>query len=159
VPGPVLLRGFDERTLVVAIGPGKVESRAWLSTGERGLVCEPLSLPTSRAGLAGLGATLRRRRRLHDQRRNGSQGYRNGMQHLEVVALRRRRKFEHAPASACDRGGLRRFRPSTGILPSNRRTTASGLLRACSVTIRRLAPPALASTRPGRAPTGRDPSA
>ena len=40
--------------LVVAIDPGKVESRVWLSTGERGLVCEPVSLPTSRAGLAEL---------------------------------------------------------------------------------------------------------
>lgn len=39
---------------MVAIDPGKVESRAWLSTGERGLVCEPTSLPTSRAGLAEL---------------------------------------------------------------------------------------------------------
>jgi transposase len=39
---------------VVAIDPGKVESRAWLSTGERGLICEPVSLPTSRAGLAEL---------------------------------------------------------------------------------------------------------
>ena len=40
--------------LVVAIDPGKVECRVWLSTGERGLVCEPVSLPTSRAGLAKL---------------------------------------------------------------------------------------------------------
>jgi hypothetical protein len=40
--------------LVVAIDPGKVESRVWLSTGERGLIGEPQSLPTSRAGLAAL---------------------------------------------------------------------------------------------------------
>ncbi|MCA1700219.1 MAG: IS110 family transposase [Actinobacteria bacterium] len=40
--------------LVVAIDPGKVECRVWLSTGERGLLCEPLSLPTSRRGLAEL---------------------------------------------------------------------------------------------------------
>lgn len=40
--------------LVVAIDPGKVESRVWLSTGERGLVCEPVSLPTSRTGLVEL---------------------------------------------------------------------------------------------------------
>ena len=40
--------------LVVAIDPGKVECRVWLSTGERGLVCEPVSLPTSRAGSAKL---------------------------------------------------------------------------------------------------------
>lgn len=40
--------------LVVAIDPGKVESRVWLSSGERGLLAEPVSLPTSRAGLAAL---------------------------------------------------------------------------------------------------------
>lgn len=40
--------------LVVAIDPGKVECRVWLSTGERGLVCDPVSLPTSRVGLAEL---------------------------------------------------------------------------------------------------------
>ncbi|MDQ3647558.1 MAG: hypothetical protein M3433_03040 [Actinomycetota bacterium] len=40
--------------LVVAIDPGKVQSRVWLSSGERGLVAEPVSLPTSRAGLAAL---------------------------------------------------------------------------------------------------------
>jgi len=38
--------------LVVAIDPGKVECRVWLSTGARGLVGEPVSLPTSRAGVA-----------------------------------------------------------------------------------------------------------
>jgi transposase len=54
VPGPVLRSVLDQRRLVVAIDPGKVESRVWLSTGERGLVCEPLSLPTSRLGLVRL---------------------------------------------------------------------------------------------------------
>lgn len=40
--------------LVVAIDPGKAECRVWLSTGERGLVAEPVSLPTSREGVAAL---------------------------------------------------------------------------------------------------------
>jgi hypothetical protein len=40
--------------LVVAIDPGKVECRVWVSTGERGLVSEPESLPTSRVGMARL---------------------------------------------------------------------------------------------------------
>jgi len=40
--------------LVVAIDPGKVECRVWLSTGQGGLVCEPVSLPTSRDGVARL---------------------------------------------------------------------------------------------------------
>jgi transposase len=54
VSGPELRSVLDQRTLVVAIDPGKVEARVWLSTGERGLVCEPACLPTSRAGLARL---------------------------------------------------------------------------------------------------------
>jgi transposase len=45
---------LDQQRLVVAIDPGKVESRVWLSTGEQGLVCEPVSVPTSRAGLSKL---------------------------------------------------------------------------------------------------------
>jgi transposase len=38
-------------TLVVAIDPGKVESRVWLTSGERGLIRDPLSLPTLREGV------------------------------------------------------------------------------------------------------------
>lgn len=55
--GPVLRSVLDQRTLAVAIDPGKVEQRVWLATGEGGLVGEPLSLPLSQAGverLAGL---------------------------------------------------------------------------------------------------------
>ena len=29
------------KTLVVAIDPGKVANRVWLTSGERGLICEP----------------------------------------------------------------------------------------------------------------------
>ncbi len=49
--GPVLLRGLDPRTLVVAIDPGKVEHRVWLATGEQGLVDQPLSLSVARSGI------------------------------------------------------------------------------------------------------------
>jgi hypothetical protein len=38
-------------TLVVAIDPGKVSNRVWLSTGEAGSVMPPLSLPVLRPGL------------------------------------------------------------------------------------------------------------
>ena len=38
-------------TLVVAIDPGKVSNRVWLSTGEAGEVVPPLSLPVPRPGL------------------------------------------------------------------------------------------------------------
>ena len=37
--------------LVVAIDPGKVEHRVWLSTGAAGLVVEPRSLPVLRDGI------------------------------------------------------------------------------------------------------------
>ena len=42
---PVLRSVLDERTLAVAIDPGKVENRVWLTTGERGLIEEPVTLP------------------------------------------------------------------------------------------------------------------
>ena len=38
-------------TLVVAIDPGKVMNRVWLASGERGLIGEPVSLPTLRDGV------------------------------------------------------------------------------------------------------------
>src|SRR5690349_10323974 len=42
-------------TLVVAIDPGKVTNRVWLSTGTDGAVVPPLSLPVLRPGLDQLG--------------------------------------------------------------------------------------------------------
>jgi transposase len=39
------------RTLVVAIDPGKVNHRVLLADGERGLIGEPVSLPTQRVGV------------------------------------------------------------------------------------------------------------
>lgn len=49
--GPVLRSVLDQRTLAVAIDPGKVEQRVWLATGEGGLIGEPVSLPLSQAGV------------------------------------------------------------------------------------------------------------
>src|SRR3954447_19814950 len=43
-PG-LLLREVPGDRLVVAIDPGKVSNRVWLTTGERGLIGEPVSLP------------------------------------------------------------------------------------------------------------------
>jgi hypothetical protein len=43
--------------LMVAVDPGKVSNRVWLTSGERGLIGEPVSLPVLREGidtLAGL---------------------------------------------------------------------------------------------------------
>jgi transposase len=46
--------------LVVAVDPGKVAHRVWLSTGADGLVAEPRTLPVLREGLDELGQLIRR---------------------------------------------------------------------------------------------------
>jgi transposase len=56
--GPVLRSVLDQRTLAVAIDPGKVEQRVWLATGAGGLVGEPVSLPVSREGVERLGRLI-----------------------------------------------------------------------------------------------------
>ncbi|MDF2602561.1 MAG: hypothetical protein K0Q54_5384 [Methylobacterium brachiatum] len=43
--------------LVVAIDPGKLMNRVWVSDGE-GLVTEPVSMPVSRAGIESLGRSV-----------------------------------------------------------------------------------------------------
>jgi transposase len=50
-PGLLLLREIPADRLVVAIDPGKVTNRVWLTTGERGLIGEPVSLPVLRDGV------------------------------------------------------------------------------------------------------------
>jgi transposase len=47
----LLLREVPGDRLVVAIDPGKVTNRVWLTTGERGLIGEPVSLPVLRDGV------------------------------------------------------------------------------------------------------------
>ena len=47
----LLQEALPAGTLVVAIDPGKVVNRVWLASGERGLIGEPVSLPTLRAGV------------------------------------------------------------------------------------------------------------
>lgn len=47
----LLQEALSAETLVVAIDPGKVSNRVWLASGERGLIGEPVSLPTLRAGV------------------------------------------------------------------------------------------------------------
>ena len=37
--------------LVVAVDPGKVSNRVWLTSGERGLIGEPMSLPVLGEGI------------------------------------------------------------------------------------------------------------
>jgi transposase len=47
----LLLREISGDRLIVAIDPGKVTNRVWLTTGERGLIGEPVSLPVLRDGV------------------------------------------------------------------------------------------------------------
>src|SRR3954447_8344118 len=49
-PG-LLLKEVPSDRLVVAIDPGKVSNRVWLTSGERGLIGEPVSLPVLRDGV------------------------------------------------------------------------------------------------------------
>src|SRR5215210_9286915 len=47
----LLLKEISSDRLVVAIDPGKVSNRVWLTSGERGLIGEPVSLPVLRDGV------------------------------------------------------------------------------------------------------------
>jgi hypothetical protein len=47
----LLRREVPARSLVVAIDPGKALNRVWLTSGERGLIGEPVSLPVLRDGV------------------------------------------------------------------------------------------------------------
>ena len=47
----LLRRELPAMTLVVAIDPGKVTNRVWLTSGERGLIGEPVSLPVLKDGI------------------------------------------------------------------------------------------------------------
>jgi hypothetical protein len=62
VVGGLLQEALPVSTLVVAIDPGKVAHRVWLSTGEQGQVVEPRTLPVLRAGLDELDGLVRAQR-------------------------------------------------------------------------------------------------
>lgn len=50
----LLRREVPATSLVIAIDPGKVFNRVWLTTGERGVIGEPVSLPVLRDGVDAL---------------------------------------------------------------------------------------------------------
>ncbi len=54
----LLLREIPGDRLIVAIDPGKVCNRVWLTTGERGLIGEPASLPVLREGVDALARLI-----------------------------------------------------------------------------------------------------
>jgi transposase len=54
----LLLKEIAGDRLVVAIDPGKVSNRVWLTSGERGLIGEPVSLPVLRDGVEELARLI-----------------------------------------------------------------------------------------------------
>ena len=58
--GSLLQKSLPVSTLVVAIDPGKVQNRIWLSRDDPELVVEPFSLPVLRSGLDQLDGLVRR---------------------------------------------------------------------------------------------------
>lgn len=56
----LLQQALPGSALVVAIDPGKVSHRVWVSTGDAGLLEEPRSVPVLRPGLDDVTATIRR---------------------------------------------------------------------------------------------------
>lgn len=57
--GSLLQKSLPSSTVVVAIDPGKARHRVWLSTDERGLLVDPLTLPVLRSGLDELERLVR----------------------------------------------------------------------------------------------------
>jgi transposase len=90
---------LEPSTVVVAVDPGKVTNRVWVSDGS-GLLCDPVSLPVSREGVASLEKLLA------DRRKNG-----NGL----VVAIEATGSLHRAWASELERRypeSIRLFAPS-----------------------------------------------
>jgi transposase len=85
--------------LAVAIDPGKVANRVWITSGERGLICEPVTLPTLRPGVEELC-------RLIDRADGGG---------CPVIGIEATGSLHHAWAAELERrfpGSLRLFAPS-----------------------------------------------
>jgi transposase len=54
----LLRQAVPATALVVAVDPGKVSNRVWLTSGERGLIGEPVSLPVLREGVDALAGLI-----------------------------------------------------------------------------------------------------
>ncbi len=95
----LLRREVPASSLVVAIDPGKAINRVWLTSGERGLIGEPVSLPVLRDGFEELA-------RLIDQ---------SGVRGLPVIGIEETGALHRAWAAEIERcwpGSLRTFAPS-----------------------------------------------
>lgn len=95
----LLRREVPASSLVVAIDPGKAFNRVWLTTGERGLIGEPVSLPVLRDGVEELARLIGR----------------SGVDGPPVIGLEATGSLHRAWASELERrwpGSLRLFAPS-----------------------------------------------
>lgn len=95
----LLQAALEPSTLVVAVDPGKVMNRVWVSDGS-GLLAEPVSMPVSRDGLAGVEGLVKS----HD----------DGHATI-VIAIEATGSLHHAWSSALERrypGAVRLFAPS-----------------------------------------------
>ena len=54
----LLRQAVPAKALMVAVDPGKVSNRVWLTSGERGLIGEPVSLPVLREGVDALAGLI-----------------------------------------------------------------------------------------------------
>jgi len=54
----LLRQAVPATALMVAVDPGKVSNRVWLTGGERGLIGEPVSLPVLREGVDALAELI-----------------------------------------------------------------------------------------------------
>jgi transposase len=95
----LLLREVAADRLVVAIDPGKVTNRVWLTTGERGLIGDPVSLPVLRDGVEELDRLIAA----------------SGVDGAPVIGIEATGSLHRAWASELERrwpGSLRLFAPS-----------------------------------------------
>jgi transposase len=95
----LLRREVPASSLVVAVDPGKALNRVWLTTGERGLIGEPVSLPVLRDGVDELGRLIAE----------------SGIDGMPVIGLEATGALHRAWAAEIQRrwpGSLRLFAPS-----------------------------------------------
>ena len=95
----LLLREVPADRLIVAIDPGKVTNRVWLTTGDHGLIGEPVSLPVLRDGVDELARLIGE----------------SGVDGSPVIGIEATGALHHAWAAEVERrwpGSLRTFAPS-----------------------------------------------
>jgi transposase len=95
----LLRREVPATSLVVAVDPGKAFNRVWLTTGERGLIGEPVTLPVLREGVDELARLIEA----------------SGVRGAPVIGLEATGSLHRAWAAELERrwpGSLRLFAPS-----------------------------------------------